>query len=123
MFKKLRKFYVTYTDWLGERLAKYLSTMGCFYLIALLVIIPLFFQQPTGIGWIQYIVTVFFQGVALPLLGYVAAKSGEKTEKTIKETHDIVMDELTLIKEELKLAKEERIKLNKILEDLQKTIS
>ena len=110
--------YAKTTDWLGDKLAKYLSTMECFYLVTLLVIIPLFFQQPTGIGWVQYLVTVFFQGVALPLLGYVSWKGGEKTDKTIKETHDVVMEELVFIKEELRLAKEERDNLNKIISDL-----
>jgi len=86
----------------------------------LLVIIPLFFQQPTGIGWVQYGVTVFFQGVALPVLGYVALRSGERTEKMIKETHDVVMEELLLIKEELQVAKEERDNLIIIVEDLKK---
>jgi hypothetical protein len=69
---------------------------------------------------VQYGVAVFFQGVALPVLGYVAWKSGERVEKVIKETHDVVLEELKIIKEELKLAREERDSINRLLEDLKK---
>lgn len=120
MLKKIQGFYLRFTDWLGDKLAHFLSTMECFFLIFLLVIIPLFFQHPTGIAWVQYGVAVFFQGVALPVLGYVAWKSGERVEKVIKETHDVVLEELKIIKEELKLAREERDSINRILEDLKK---
>lgn len=101
----MRKF----NNWIGDQLALWLSTMGCFYLIGLLVIVPLFFEHPHGfIGWVQYIVQSIFQGVALPVLGYVARMGGEKQERTLNETHDVVMEELVIVKEELKLAREER---------------
>ena len=68
----------------------------------------------------QYAVQTFFQGVALPVLGYVGWKSGERAEKTINSTHAVVMQELTMVKEELKLAREERVQMQKVLTDLQK---
>lgn len=106
-------------DIMGDKLALWLSTMGCFYIIFALVIVPLFFQQPQGfIGWVQYIVQSVFQGVALPVLGYVARVGGEKQEKTLNETHDVVMEELAIVKEELALAREEREQLLKVLERL-----
>lgn len=80
---------------LGDTLALWLSTMGCFYVIFALVIVPLFFQHPSDfIGWVQYIVQSVFQGAALPLLGYVARVAGEKSERTLNDTHDGVMEEL-----------------------------
>jgi hypothetical protein len=108
-----------FNDWLGNKLAVTLSTMGCFYLIFALVIVPLFFQHPTDlVGWVQYIVQSIFQGVALPLLGYVSMKTGENQEKVLNETHDTVMEELALVKEELQLAREERAALQKLIEEL-----
>lgn len=102
MFRKLN-------DWLGDKIAFWLSTMACFYIIGLLCLIPLLFQQPHGmVAWAQYIIQSIFQGVALPVLGYVARMAGEKQDKLMNETHDAVMEELMDVKEELKLAREER---------------
>jgi hypothetical protein len=70
-----------------------------FYGITFLVIAPLFFQRPTNlVTWMQYIVSVFFQGVALPVLGYTSKKSGEVQAQLLRETHDTVMNELDYIK-------------------------
>lgn len=95
-----------FDDWLGDKLAFLLSTMGCFYLIFALVVVPLFFQHPTDlVGWVQYIVQSFFQGVALPVLGYVARIAGEKQEQVLKETHDAEMEEIAELKEIMNLLK------------------
>lgn len=110
-----------FNDWLGDKLAFWLSTMGCFYLISIAILATLFFQRPEGVqAWLLFWVTVFFQGVALPVLGYVARKSGEKQEQVLNETHDAVMEELVLVRElvrkELEIAKEERAALRKLVE-------
>jgi hypothetical protein len=98
-----------FNDWLGDKLAYWLSTMACFYLISIAILATLFFQTPEGVqAWLMFWVTVFFQGAALPVLGYVSRKAGEKQEKILNETHDTVMEELALIKEQLKIAKEEQ---------------
>ncbi|MHB1042873.1 MAG: hypothetical protein ACYC0Q_08555 [Eubacteriales bacterium] len=98
-----------FNDWLGDRLAYWLSTMAMFYGVAFLVVAPLFFQRPDSlVGWMQYSISVFFQGVALPVLGYVARKSGEKQERLLQETHDTVMKELSYIQEALQIAAVER---------------
>lgn len=98
-----------FNDWLGDRLAYWLSTMAMFYGVAFLVVAPLFFQRPDSlVGWMQYSISVFFQGVALPVLGYVARKSGEKQERLLQETHDTVMKELSYIQEALQIATVER---------------
>lgn len=109
-----------FNDWLGDKLAMFLSTMGCFYLIFFaLVIVPLFFQHPTDlVGWVQYIVQSIFQGVALPILGYVSKKAGDNQEKVLNETHDTVMQELALVKEELTLAREERDSIQALIGEL-----
>ena len=99
-------------------MAFWLSTMACFYFILALVIIPLFFQHPTGlVPWVQYLVQSIFQGIALPVLGYVARMSGEKQERVVNETHDAVMEELAIVKEELVLAREERQEMQELLKE------
>lgn len=116
----LHKLFRPFNDWLGDRLAFWLSTMACFYVITALVIVPLFFQRPSGlVGWVQYIVQSIFQGVALPVLGYVARIAGEKQERVVTETHDTVMEELAIVKEELAIAREERQVLHQLLASLQ----
>ena len=84
-------------DWLGDKLALWLSTMGCFYVIFALVVVPLFFQHPVGlVAWVQYVVQSIFQGVALPVLGYVARVAGEKQKRVTNETHDAVIEDLVV---------------------------
>jgi uncharacterized sodium:solute symporter family permease YidK len=93
--------------------------MGCFYLIFALVIVPLFFSAPQGfLAWVQYLVQSVFQGIALPVLGFVAKNVGESQEKILLETHDTVIEELALVKEELELAKEERASMQELIEEL-----
>ena len=88
-----------FNDWLGERLSIILSSMFIFYVIFILVTTLLFFDKPgTLVDWMHYTIAVFFQGAALPVLGYTARKAGEVQNKLLNETHDAVMDELKAIK-------------------------
>jgi CBS domain containing-hemolysin-like protein len=113
----LRRF----NDWLGDKLANGLSTMACFYIISVAILATLFFQRPVGVqAWLLFWVTVFFQGVALPVLGYVSRKSGERQEQVLNETHDAVMQELAIVKKELELAREERKMLRELLHEIHK---
>ena len=67
-------------------LADSLASMIMFWVITLMVILPLFWSQPVGgVAWMIYIVSVFFQGVALPVLGYTAKLSGKRTDIIIEE--------------------------------------
>ena len=77
-------------DRLAQVLADSLATMTMFWIIAILVLIPLFWNQPTNlVGWMQYIVAVFFQGVALPVLGYTAKLSGRRTDEIIAKIEEL----------------------------------
>jgi len=105
-----------FNDWLGDKLAYWLSTMVMFYIITAIVIVPLFFQSPQGIvAWIQYAVSVFFQGAALPVIGYITRRAEEKQNHVVNETHDTVIEELRLIKEDLALAHEQRDELEALM--------
>jgi hypothetical protein len=73
-------------DYLAERLSYILSIMITFWIVTALVIIPLFYGAPTSVvGWAQYLCSVVFQGIALPVLGYTARKASDKTDKVIND--------------------------------------
>lgn len=98
-----------FNNWLGDKLSYWLSSMAMFYIIAVMILIPLAFERPQDlVGWMQYTIAVFFQGTALPVLGYVGRRAGERQERMIRETHDTVIEELALIKEDLALAHQQR---------------
>jgi len=60
--------------------------MATFYVISLLVAVPLLYSQPTSIvAWASYLCSVVFQGLALPVLGYTARKSGDKTDEMMRD--------------------------------------
>ena len=80
--KKIIKF----NDYLADKLSLVLSIMGTFYVISLLVLIPLFFEPPhTLVAWASYFSCSIFQAIALPVLGYTARKSGNKNDKIMDE--------------------------------------
>jgi len=82
ILKKIDQF----NDYLADKLSYALATMVMFYIITLLVMIPLLYSQPTSfVAWASYICSVIFQGIALPVLGYTARKSSDKSDKIINE--------------------------------------
>lgn len=98
-----------FNSWLAEKLAAWLSTMVMFYAVTFLVVSILFFQKPgSPLEWIQFVVQCFFQGVALPVLAFVAKHEGKKTERLLRETHDTVLAEFKMIKEEMREIKQIR---------------
>lgn len=91
----------------AEALAGILSSMWTFWILVALVWGSLLFQLPTGAqGWVQWIVQSFFQGVALPVLAFVAKLEGAKTIKMLQETHDAAIAEHNDTQEMLKEMKE-----------------
>ena len=70
---KRKKAMKRINDFLADKLSLLLSAMITFYVILLLVTIPLFLAHPIGlVGWVTYFCTVIFQGIALPVLGYTS---------------------------------------------------
>ena len=73
--------------------------MWLFWGLTLLVLLALALQRPSGAqGWILFWVSIFFQGVALPVLAFVSNKQGDRMERVLRETHDSVLTELSEIK-------------------------
>ena len=102
----------SFNDWLADRLSGILSLMFTFYIVTLLVVVPLFYGAPTTVvSWAQYLCSVVFQGIALPVLGYTAKKAGDKADRILTEVLNLTRDMDKVIKhvEELE---------NKIEEDV-----
>ena len=88
-----------FDEWLASKLADALATMVMFFGVTFLTLSILFFQTPrTPLEWVQYIIQTLFQGVALPVLAFVAKIEGERQRKLLQETHDTVMQEMKEIK-------------------------
>jgi hypothetical protein len=78
-------------DYLAERLSYILSIMITFWIVTALVTIPLFYGAPTTVvGWAQYLCSVVFQGIALPVLGYTARKASDRTDKIINDMAEMI---------------------------------
>ena len=109
-----------FNEWLATKLADALATMVMFFGVTFLTLSILFFQAPkTPLEWVQYIIQTFFQGVALPVLAFVAKIEGKKQQKLLQETHDAVMSEMKEIKEmmaEMKKIEAEEKKIEAALE-------
>ncbi len=88
---KIIKTYINiFNDYLANKLSYLLSIMATFYVICLLVTIPLFYTQPSGfVAWASYLCSVVFQGIALPVLGYTAKKAGDKSDELMNKMYEI----------------------------------
>jgi low affinity Fe/Cu permease len=104
-----------WSDRFAEALADSLASMIMFWIITLLVIVPLFWTQPVGtVAWMQYIVAVFFQGVALPVLGYTAKLSGKRTDALIAK-----IEELSLkIEQQAQQIEDQTVTIEKDVEEI-----
>jgi len=108
-----------FNDWLGDKLSYWLSTMAVFYGVTFLILSTLLFERPINlIGWIHYLVSIFFQGIALPLLGYTSRKAGDIQSKLLRETHDASMQELEIIKLQQEEYRIELVNQKKMMNDL-----
>lgn len=103
-------------DFIADKLSYILATMTTFYVVTLLVILPLLYTQPTSIvAWTSYLCSVIFQGIALPVLGYTARKSSDKSDKII--THlDVTTDQIEKMVETIEKQQEQMLLIISMLE-------
>lgn len=86
VMKNLAKRIDRINDYVADKLSYALATMTAFYIISVLVTLPLFYSRPTNlVTWSSYICSVIFQGLALPVLGYTARKSGIKSDRMMQD--------------------------------------
>jgi hypothetical protein len=77
---------------LAIKLSDWLGTVCCIYGVLFLVTIPLRWQTPADLmGWMNWAVQTFFQGIALPILGVSQKIESKKQMALLQETHDISM--------------------------------
>ena len=96
---KFKSRFKKFNDYLADRLSYILSIMTTFYVISLLVLIPLFYSQPTSfVAWASYLCSVIFQGIALPVLGYTSRKASDKSDELMKHIFKITKDIDKLVK-------------------------
>lgn len=103
----MRRFKVRFkkfNHYLADRLSYVLSIMTTFYVVFLLVTLPLFFEHPHHfVEWATYLCTVVFQGLALPVIGYtsrIASDKNDKLAKRMKKTADYTAELTTVIKKQ-----------------------
>ncbi|MCL6443637.1 MAG: hypothetical protein K6T83_09310 [Alicyclobacillus sp.] len=84
-----------FNEWLAERLSIILSSMWLFWVLCVMTWGSILLQRPNGAqGWDLFLVSIFFQAVALPVINLTTAKQGDRMERVLNETHDAVMSEL-----------------------------
>jgi len=111
-----------FNDYIAEKLSIILSMMTTFYIVTLLVIIPLFYSAPTSIvAWASYLCSVVFQGIALPVLGYTARKSSNKSDKLMEEIYKLT-DEIYRLTNEIdglvKMIKNQEAEINEEVKEI-----
>jgi len=103
-------------DYIADKLSYILATMTTFYVVTLLVILPLLYTQPTSIvAWTSYLCSVIFQGIALPVLGYTARKSSDKSDKIIHHL-DNTTDQIEKMVETIEKQQEQMLLIISMLE-------
>lgn len=86
--------------WVAEHLASVLAAMALFWVLNIVIFATLFFQRPHTIQqWLLFFVSIWFQGISLPVLALVSNLQGDRMERIQRETHDTVMAEFAEIKQ------------------------
>ncbi len=86
---------------IADVLSNWLATMTTFWILTIMIVVATALSPPADLqGWLLVLISVFFQGVALPVLCYSGVKSGTKTDKLLRESHDAIFEALFLAKKE-----------------------
>ena len=110
IFRTQVKYWITKLDDVAfSGLLWATSTRQAFRILTLIIIIASIIQPPTNLyQWLVLIVSVFYQGVALPGLGYhsklseaAAEREGQASRKLLQDTHDIVVGNQTQMLDKL----------------------
>jgi len=98
---KLKNTIRNFNLWVASKSAQILTSMTFFWILNLIILLPLFLSHPTSlIAWISFFISTWFQGVSLIILSFVSKIEGDKTRRLLTE-------ELKILKEILKETKRE----------------
>lgn len=90
-----------FNNFIADKLSAAMATMALFWLLLILDVAGAIVDPPANVqAWLLWGVSILFQSVALPVLAFVSNKQAERTEEVLRQTHDLVMAELTLEKQE-----------------------
>jgi len=101
----MRRIWQAYhrgNTWIADHLSVWMITMEAFWILVVLTWGSVVISRPAGAqGWDLFLVSIFFQGAALPILGLVSQKQGDRMERVMRETHDAAMEEVGLLRSEI----------------------
>jgi hypothetical protein len=103
--KKKQSSLKTFNDWFALKMTQKFGSMGMFYLLVFYGLLPCIrFLAPFQNTFLYY--SNFVQLISLPLLmvgqnltGRVAEKRDQETHRLVKQSHDLLIQELKDIKE------------------------
>lgn len=96
------RIYQQGNAWIADHLSTWMITMEAFWILVVLTWGSVAISRPAGAqGWDLFLVSIFFQGAALPILGLVSQKQGDRMERVMRETHDAAMEEVALLRNEV----------------------
>ena len=98
--KRLLSHINHFNYWLMSGLANANASAWTFYLLVFAIIKVWTITPPhTPLDWLQQIVSILYQGAALPLISFVSKLEGDKQAKIINETHDTTLEEFKVLKD------------------------
>lgn len=88
--------------WIADHVSVWFMSMEAFWILVMLTWGSVLINRPIGAqGWDLFLVSIFYQGTALPALSFVSQKQGDRSARIAQETHDYTQQEFALIREEL----------------------
>ena|SRR5437763_15648566 len=113
-FKKVDKYYLAAINWAT-------SSKGAMYILTCAIWTAVALNPPKTIyEWLIVIVSVYYQGVALPGLGYQQKGEGLETRQLMVDIHEENLEELAETKQMLVEMKEMHQEITDILEEMKK---
>lgn len=95
MLKQWRRF----NDVVSSHVAVWLVSMEVFWVLILLTWGSVLIHAPSNAqGWDLFLVSIFYQGIALPAVSAVTNKQGDRTAALLQETHDATMLQMAELK-------------------------
>lgn len=88
--------------WIADHVSVWFMSMEAFWILVVLTWGSVLINRPVGAqGWDLFLVSIFYQGTALPALSFVSQKQGDRAARIAQETHDFAQQEFALLREEL----------------------
>lgn len=98
----MRRLWRRFNDWLADHLSIWFISMEAFWILVMLTWGSVIIERPANAqNWDLFLVSIFYQGIMLPVLGQVSNRQGDRMERVMRETHDAAMEEVGLLRGEV----------------------